>query len=303
MKLEQLQHIIEIDKQRSITKAAKALFIGQPTVSGSLSTLEEEIGIRLFKRTSSGVEPTAEGEEALQLAKKIIENAEQLLNLGQKERELYGKVTVTIGVAYSFLFTDFFLKFTETFPKAELDLQICSPDQIMEELLSGRSDMVLALFPEGSHELSRLQKINYQYEILGSCNYQVYVGRENLLAPQQQISKEELKGKKLITNSIRVCDYMRQEIAPEQEIMIVTDKDALNQLICSSDMVAFLPELFALKNLHCETGLIKNIQMQEDTIRASFVMTLIYSKKQTLTLLEQGALQALQEILQQLKPE
>lgn len=62
MRLEQLQQIIEIEKQRSISKAAKALFMGQPSLSGSLNSLESEIGVRIFERTTSGVSPTMGGE-------------------------------------------------------------------------------------------------------------------------------------------------------------------------------------------------------------------------------------------------
>ena len=63
MRIEQLQQIIEIKKQRSISKAAKSLFISQPTLSNSLSSLEQEIQVTIFERTHSGVRLTPEGEE------------------------------------------------------------------------------------------------------------------------------------------------------------------------------------------------------------------------------------------------
>ena len=48
MRLEQLQYIIEIEKEKSISKAAKSLYIGQPALSASLSSLEKEIGVNIF---------------------------------------------------------------------------------------------------------------------------------------------------------------------------------------------------------------------------------------------------------------
>ena len=86
MKLEQLKHIVEIDKQKSISKAAKALYIGQSTLSGSLTSLEEELGVCLFERTASGVMPTEEGKEALQLAKHMLDSAQQMHNIGKQEK-------------------------------------------------------------------------------------------------------------------------------------------------------------------------------------------------------------------------
>lgn len=61
MRLEQLQQIIEIERQASISQAAKALYMAQPTLSNSLGKLEKEIGVKIFERTNEGVVPTTDG--------------------------------------------------------------------------------------------------------------------------------------------------------------------------------------------------------------------------------------------------
>ena len=78
MRLEQLEHIIEIEKQKSISKAAKALYMGQSSLSCSLTSLEDELGVKLFERTTSGVVPTGEGQKALQLAHQMLDLKKQL---------------------------------------------------------------------------------------------------------------------------------------------------------------------------------------------------------------------------------
>lgn len=96
VRLENLQQIIEIEKQQSVSKAAKALYMSQPALSGALNHLEDEVGVRLFERTPTGVVPTPEGTDILQLAKQIMECTNQILNYGKQNQDLYGEVTVLI---------------------------------------------------------------------------------------------------------------------------------------------------------------------------------------------------------------
>ncbi|MBV8829840.1 MAG: LysR family transcriptional regulator, partial [Acidobacteriaceae bacterium] len=52
----------------SFRKAGEALYVSQPAVTLQIKTLEEEIGIRLFERRSSGVQLTRAGEVLLRYA-------------------------------------------------------------------------------------------------------------------------------------------------------------------------------------------------------------------------------------------
>ena len=63
MRLEQLYNIVEVYKSRSMSQAAKNLFISQPSLSASVAALEEELGRKLFIRSSTGVTPTEYGEK------------------------------------------------------------------------------------------------------------------------------------------------------------------------------------------------------------------------------------------------
>ena len=56
MRLEQLHYIITINKYASLSQAAEALYINQPTLSRTLSAVEKELGVTLFTRSHQGVE-------------------------------------------------------------------------------------------------------------------------------------------------------------------------------------------------------------------------------------------------------
>ena len=52
MTLQQLKYVVEVAERGSITEAAKALFIAQPSLSAAVRELEEEAGITIFCATA-----------------------------------------------------------------------------------------------------------------------------------------------------------------------------------------------------------------------------------------------------------
>lgn len=72
MSLVRMRTFIEVYRQRSLSRAAKALNLTQPAVSQHITGLEIAVGKPLFERTSSGVDPTAAGKElALDIGDKL----------------------------------------------------------------------------------------------------------------------------------------------------------------------------------------------------------------------------------------
>lgn len=78
MNLNVLRYALEVEKSRSITGAARQLFISQPNLSRDIRELEEEIGFSIFTRSSRGVVPTKRGREFLLLAKKAVRQYQTL---------------------------------------------------------------------------------------------------------------------------------------------------------------------------------------------------------------------------------
>ena len=78
MTLQQLRYVITISETGSLGRAAEALFVSQPSLSGAVKELEKELGFPLFHRTSRGVVPTTEGLRFLPYARQVVA---QYLNL------------------------------------------------------------------------------------------------------------------------------------------------------------------------------------------------------------------------------
>ncbi len=87
MNLSQMKYAVEVAHTGSITKAAENLFMGQPALSRSIRELEEDIGIRLFRRSQKGIVPTREGEQFLTYAENIIAQVSQMESLYKKDAQ------------------------------------------------------------------------------------------------------------------------------------------------------------------------------------------------------------------------
>ena len=57
MELRVLRYFLTLAREESISRAAEALYITQPTLSRQLAELEEELGVRLFERGKRKISP------------------------------------------------------------------------------------------------------------------------------------------------------------------------------------------------------------------------------------------------------
>lgn len=72
MNLRDLHYLVAVARLRSFSRAAEACHISQPTLSGQIRKLEEELGVRLFERTNKRVMLTPAGEPIVESAQRIL---------------------------------------------------------------------------------------------------------------------------------------------------------------------------------------------------------------------------------------
>ena len=77
MELRQLRYFITLANELSFTRAAKLLHVSQPPLSYQIAQLEDELGARLFERTSRIVSLTEAGKALVPHAKAILDRTEE----------------------------------------------------------------------------------------------------------------------------------------------------------------------------------------------------------------------------------
>src|ERR1700722_13179504 len=77
MELRHLRYFLAVGEALSFTKASSQLRVAQPALSRQVQDLEEEIGVDLLKRSPRGVTLTAEGRLFLDLARDLLQRADE----------------------------------------------------------------------------------------------------------------------------------------------------------------------------------------------------------------------------------
>ena len=83
MELEQLRHFLTAAEAGSFSAAARSLYISHSTVCRSVAALEDELGVRLFERSSRDFRLTEAGEALLPQAQGLLDAAEEI-KIGMK---------------------------------------------------------------------------------------------------------------------------------------------------------------------------------------------------------------------------
>lgn len=97
MDIKEYRYVYEIAKQGGISKAARELYISQPSLSGYLKNLEARLGFRIFEMAGGKIKPTSEGELYLEHARQILGIDESLMETLEKIRHNKSGI-VRIGV-------------------------------------------------------------------------------------------------------------------------------------------------------------------------------------------------------------
>jgi len=87
MNLRDLKYLIALADTRHFGKAAQRCFVSQPTLSGQIKKLEQELGISIFERSHRSVEITDAGKGVLSHARNILEQADAIQQLALSFRD------------------------------------------------------------------------------------------------------------------------------------------------------------------------------------------------------------------------
>lgn len=167
MKIEQLVQVVEIAKTRSITFAAKNLFMSQSNLSTSMKELEKEMGRKIFIRSNNGTQLTPFGEEFLEQAEMAVKQFEYIRNMSS----IQGEKTEDLKVAsYYFLFSVYI--FSEIFNENQIpNVDFCLKDGARSQVVKAVSEKEVELgilsiptfFKEQFQEWMDAKKLEYHY--------------------------------------------------------------------------------------------------------------------------------------------
>src|SRR6187399_2121557 len=95
MELRQLEYFVAVAEDLNFSRAAARLHVAQPSISAQIKSLEEDLGVLLFERSSKAVALSPAGLDLLPLARELLDDARQLREQASlSARRLGGKLRI-----------------------------------------------------------------------------------------------------------------------------------------------------------------------------------------------------------------
>ena len=193
MELRVLRYFLVVAREENITRASQLLHITQPTLSRQLIHLEEELGVKLFKRSKYRIILTDEGMLLRRRAQELVDLADKTEREFQRhEEELSGEIAIGCGESnsMSFLSTQM-AAFRKEHPLVSFNIYSATADDIKDRLENGILDIGLLAEPVeiGRYDFIRMPR----QDVWG-----VLVRSDSALASLEHVTPRDLLGVPLI---------------------------------------------------------------------------------------------------------
>ena len=192
MNIQQLEYIIAVDNHRHFSKAAEATFVTQPTLSMMIQKLEEELGVKIFDRTQSPVQPTEIGSKIIEQARVSIAQIHQIKEIVDEEKGITKGVfrLAIIPTVSPYLLPKLMKTHREQNTDVRLVINEMTTNQILSSLANGTIDGGVLATP--LHDERMKERPIYYERFLG------YISpNERFLYAKPALEESDLNGAKL----------------------------------------------------------------------------------------------------------
>lgn len=190
MELNQLRYFQTVAKYQQMTRAAEELHISQSSLSKTISTLEQNMGTRLFDRIGNRIVLNSTGRAFLQRVDRILVDLEDAV----QEATARDRGSVFFAANISGLCTDYLDAFLRSHPNVSLQQSLMDPAQMIEALENGSLDCALSFVDISSEQISWTHLVDEALLVL--------VSKQHPLADRKEIAFAELQNEHFVcTNS------------------------------------------------------------------------------------------------------
>lgn len=150
----QLEIFKSVAEHRSVTKAANALHLAQPTVSTQLARLAEALNLTLFEQVGKQLFLTATGDEVLSSTRELFSVMDNLeMKLAQREGLALGQLKISVVTTAKYLVPALLGEFCHRYPDIEPEFHIGNRAEIIQRLKQNADDIYVFSNPPRNLEI------------------------------------------------------------------------------------------------------------------------------------------------------
>jgi len=185
MTLTELKYIVALAREKHFGRAAEACFVSQPTLSVAIRKLEDELGVQLFERGTAGIQTTAMGDQLIEQAQKVLDEASLLKDLARQGRDpLAGPLRVGVIFTIGPYLLPWLVQMIQAHPSMPMLLQENYTVKLLETLRQGEIDVLILAEPFDAQGLVT--------EPVYDEHFMVAVPRQHPWAKRRRIPSAEL---------------------------------------------------------------------------------------------------------------
>lgn len=244
--LRDLEYFITLAETRHFGRAAARRFVSQPTLSGQIKKIEDELGVALFERTNKSVRLTPVGATLLPHARRAVEEADALVQLARTSDDpLAGPLRLgVIPTLGPYLMPQVLAPLKRQHPRMKLVLTEELTERLLERLHRHELDAVLIATPVNDAE--------FVTRALFDEPFWLAFPRKHPLYTKDTIQRRDIDGLDLLLlaeghclakQAMEVCRMTERARAGAQADLRAASLDTLLQLVGAGMGVTLVPAL------------------------------------------------------------
>ena len=199
MNLRDIKYILAVAETRHFGRAAERCFVSQPTLSGQIKKLEDELGVTIFERTNRSVEITPIGAALLVHARLLLEQADAIEQVARAHQDpLAGPLRIgAIPTLSPYLMPLILVPLKRRYPQLKLVLFEEITDSLLRRLHQHELDAALLATPVTDPDLESMPLFDEPFWLAHPRNHPLY--------DKDEITQEDLASIDLLLLSEGHC--------------------------------------------------------------------------------------------------
>lgn len=243
MNIRDFEYLVALAEHKHFRKAAESCFVSQPTLSGQIRKLEDELGTVLLERSSRRVLFTDSGLQLVDQAKRILSEIKVFKDMAsQQGGAMSGPMHIgfipTLG---PYLLPKIIPELKARFPDLELYLHEAQTHQLVRQLEEGKLDCLVLASVEESAPFKEIDIYNEPMSIAVPCSHE--------WANRDKVDMLELNGKTVLALGDGHC--LRDQAlgfcfaagAKDDERFKATSLETLRNMVAAGAGITLLPQL------------------------------------------------------------
>lgn len=142
MEFNELESFLEVVKHKSFSKAAKELYLTQPTISNNIQCLEKELKTRLLDRKSKTITLTDSGKIFYKYAQELINTRDMAkARIMENSHKIEGEIEInSSSIPQQYILPYIIKDFVKEYPKVSFSVSNKNSKDIVEDIFKGREN-------------------------------------------------------------------------------------------------------------------------------------------------------------------